>query len=369
MLKAAIVLLVVAVVAVSAHPKWHQLEGYTFTQYVSDFGKKYTEAEYPLREKLFAQRLAEVKQHNSETHSWKKGVNHLTDTTDVERQMMNGGKAVSMGQLGNKELQKSYVSKNGGQLPRKIDHRLAIPPVLTAVKDQGRCGSCWAHGSTETMESMWAISTGELFVLSQQEITACAPNVNECGGTGGCMGSTAELAYEYAALHGLTQEWNYPYTAYNGTTGQCKPNAGKSEITVTSYTKLPKNDQYAVMEALATVGPLAINVDASHWFEYESGVYSGCNFAMNISIDHVVQLVGYDTDLDSGLDYWIVRNSWSPTFGESGYIRVLRNKDTPECGWCVDPQDGTGCKGGPKQLWTCGMCGILYDVSYPNVRS
>ena len=45
----------------------------------------------------------------------------------------------------------------------------------------------------------------------------CAPNPNSCGGTGGCAGSTAELAFEYVSgSKGLAQEFQYPYTSYYG---------------------------------------------------------------------------------------------------------------------------------------------------------
>lgn len=368
-MKALIVVALLVAAAVAAHPRAHQLNGYTFEQYVKDFGKHYaTRAEFDRRKVLFEKKIIEVLAHNAQGLSWKKGVNHMSDWTAEEFKRTNGARPRAMGHLADKSLQLPFTARKTLQaLPSSVDHRNNIPSILTAVKDQGMCGSCWAHGSTEQMETYWAIATNELYVLSQQEVTACAPNPNQCGGTGGCMGSTAELAFEYVTRAGLTQEWEYPYTAYNGTTGTCQ-SATDRRIALSGYIKLPANDQESVMTTLATVGPLAINVDASTWNDYESGIFSGCNYANNISIDHVVQLVGYGHDGDLNLDYWIVRNSWSPSYGESGYIRVLRNA-VAECGWDVDPQDGYGCKGGPSQIWVCGMCGILGDTSYPVVNT
>ena len=80
-------------------------------------------------------------------------------------------------------------------------------------------------------------------------------------------------------------------------------------IGITGYETLT-NDQEATMQHLANVGPLAVNVDASSWHSYESGVFDGCSFDTNIDLNHVVQLVGYGTDDEQG-DFWIVRNSWS----------------------------------------------------------
>ena len=82
--------------------------------------------------------------------------------------------------------------------------------VVTPVKDQGYCGSCWTFAATECLESHVAISTGTLFTLSEQQFVSCVENPDQCGGTGGCSGATMELAFEYAMENGLFTEWTYP---------------------------------------------------------------------------------------------------------------------------------------------------------------
>lgn len=77
------------------------------------------------------------------------------------------------------------------------------------------------------------------------------------------------------------------------------------------------------MNALANYGPVAISVDASGWSSYDSGIFDGCSYNSNIDLDHAVVAVGYGSD--STGDYWIVRNSWSASYGEDGYIRVKRD--------------------------------------------
>ena len=71
-----------------------------------------------------------------------------------------------------------------------------------------------------------------------------------------------------------------------------------------------------------------------------------------------------------GNDYWIVRNSWTPDWGEKGFMRLARHDpekvDTP-CGYDTAPLDGNGCKGGPDKVEVCGTSGILYDGVYPQV--
>merc|ERR1711936_1540806 len=158
----------------------------------------------------------------------------------------------------------------------------------------GQCGSCWAFGTTEQIESYAAIASGNLVELSTQQVTSCAPNTLNCGGNGGCMGSTPPLGYGY--IH------------------------------------LPPNDQDAIMAHLANVGPLAISVAASNFKDYHGGVFSGCPYDQNIQLNHAVQLVGYGSDFSPAgvVDYWLVRNSWGESWGENGYIRILREAN-PQC--------------------------------------
>ena len=352
-------------------PKWHELEGYTFERFEKDFGKKYgSEIERAKRKAIFEESLHEAKMHNSKTSSYKKGINKFSDWTKNEFQRLNGAKPRQMHHIAEELRQRDYVKvhkSSGVPLPKSVDWRNRAPSVLSAVKDQGQCGSCWAHGSTENIETYYAIATGQMYALSQQEITACAPNPDDCGGTGGCGGSIAELAFDYVKHHGMAQEWSNPYTAYFGTTGNCTNTTASPVVWLDGYVKAPANDQESVMDILAHTGPLSVNVDASEWGAFDSGIYDGCHYAKNISIDHVVQLVGYGHEPSLGMDYWIIRNSWSPDWGENGYIKLKRTS-TPACGWDVDPQDGTACRGSPNELHVCGECGILWDTSYPIVK-
>ncbi len=138
-----------------------------------------------------------------------------------------------------------------------------------------------AHGSVECIESYTAMATGERLKLSRQNLVDCTPNPNDCGGTGGCNGATAELAFAYtASAGGVSTEAAYPY---QGATGTCKTGVAKA-ATVENWVVLPQNNYTALVQAVATVGPLAINADASSWFAYSSGVFTGCQFS-NIDIN------------------------------------------------------------------------------------
>ena len=247
-------------------------------------------------------------------------------------------------------------------LPASVDWR--SKNVVTPVKNQGGCGSCWAFSTAETLESHIAIQTGTLDVFAPQEYVDCAPNPDQCGGTGGCQGSTQWLGFKYAAEAGIALESSYPYKAR---TMKCDHTKLAPVANITGYVRLPQNNYTALMNAIANVGPIAVSGAAEPWQLYSSGVFNGCSGASGADVDHAIQAVGYGTDSKHG-DYWIIRNSWGANWGEKGYIRIARFGDTAAGEPCVTdktPQDGTACKGGPPTIQVCGKCGIISDSSYP----
>lgn len=345
-----------------------ELDSYSFDKFLTDFNLKYHPSEYAARRAIFETELKRVKDHNSKNLSWKENVNKFSALNANEKKAYFGrSKGAAQEQKkslkASKDLPTDFKLLPVAQLPRSVDWRKH--GIVSPVKDQGHCGSCWAFASTATIESHVAKATGLLFDLSVQQMAMCAPNPDSCGGTGGCNGATAELAFEYVTgSSGLFQEYQYSYASYYGSDFACAlPSTGSPVATINGYVQLPENNYTALMNAIATVGPVAISVDASSWSSYDSGIYNGCN-QKNPDIDHAVVLVGYGEE--NGQKYWIVRNSWSPAWGEQGYIRVARFDSEEEiCGVDVTPQDGTACSGQTDPVKVCGTCGILYDSAYP----
>jgi len=243
-------------------------------------------------------------------------------------------------------------------LPTSLDWR--SKGVVTPVKDQQSCGGCWSFSAAETLESHIAIQTGKLFVFSEQEILACTPNPLQCGGTGGCNGATQELAFAYVGQAGITTEQQWPY---EGVTGTCDWKGKSPVANITGYVFLPQNNYTALMNSVVNIGPIAISAAAEPWMSYSEGVF---DTACGTDVDHAIVLEGYGHDSTVNEDYWLVRNSWSASWGEQGYIRIKRYGDGQEpCGVDKTPGDGDGCKGGPKTENVCGLCGIMSDSSYP----
>ncbi len=144
--------------------------------------------------------------------------------------------------------------------------------------------------------------------------------------------------------------------------GTCDWSGKKPVANITGYVFLQQNNYTALMNTVANIGPVAISAAAEPWMSYESGVFST---PCGTDVDHAIVMEGYGTDPAQG-DYYLVRNSWSSTWGEGGYIRIKRFGDGKEpCAEDKTPGDGDGCKGGPSQEEVCGLCGILSDSSYP----
>jgi len=338
-----------AIVCVSAKTLWHQLDDYTFEDYCQEYEKVYSPKEALYRKGLFDQKMKEIKIHNSGDSTYKKGINKFSDLTNEE---------FRAGYTGYRPISSNAVPPNLDHIslddvPNDIDWR--TKGVVTPVKNQGGCGSCWAFAATETIESGVAIATGKLLTLSEQNMVSCTQNPKHCGGTGGCQGATAELGIDYVAQKGISDESTYPY---RGVTGTCKETTKAAHVG--GFHKLKENDHDDLLKAVGTIGPIAISVCAD-FADFENGVFDGCK--PGCVIDHGVQAVGYGTS--DGTDYWLVRNSWGSSWGTHGYINLKRYPDsTSHCGTDSRAHDGTACDGDPSSVRICGMCGILYDTCY-----
>lgn len=352
-------MLLIAISALAAPPRGLELStAYRYEQYVRDFGKNVAlnTAEWELRETIFNTRVREFIAFNKLGGTYWKGVNKFTDMTDKERRAFLGGRPTMNRFLAKESGIFSEHKWDGKALPDSVDWR--TKNVLTDVKDQGGCGSCWAHAATEAMEASAAINSQKPpQVLSRQQVTACTPNPNQCGGTGGCGGATAELGFAYIqSATGITTEDAYPYTA----AGACQwPGSFPVVAKVTSFSSTTVNDVNGTLSMVATMGPPSIGVAANKFFDYGGGIFNGCEADSDQDMNHGVQLVGY------GKDFFIVRNSWGSGWGEDGYIRIHR---VDKCYTDNESHDGSACKGDPDKIQVCGPCGLYYEVSWPVSR-
>jgi len=396
----------------------------SFAGYMANHGKNYVEGsrEHTMREGLFNQRVAEVLAHNSAGHSWEMGLNMFSDWTEAELQSLRGYKRQHVGySMPSSIMQFDNVGDENFKPAEKPENMPAGVGVGTTeamdwsmhlataddVLNQGPCGSCWAVAATAAIQLHAAKAfPGFNKTLSPENVNKCAPNPMQCGGEGGCHGSTPELAFEYVkslgSEGGLYAMDSLPYTAATGSKipedGPICSKPGSSflqmnnlrnpaavklpSVSIAGWTQVPANDAGQVMDALVNKGPLAVAIVGSGLQGYSKGVISGCN--TNI-VDHAVVMMGYGKDPETNMLFWNIRNSWGKQWGENGFFRlqrhyaksaaatpatsVLQGGEEEPCGYDTDPAKGVACKNAageyPEKTWVCGQCGIISDVVYP----
>eukprot|EP00123_Amoebidium_parasiticum_P015299 comp22882_c0_seq1/m.36152 comp22882_c0_seq1/g.36152 ORF comp22882_c0_seq1/g.36152 comp22882_c0_seq1/m.36152 type:complete len:557 (-) comp22882_c0_seq1:489-2159(-) len=282
--------------------------------------------EYRKRHMNFRKNHAIINNMNKKSSSVTYAINHLADHSKEELKRFNGYvplDAAGWNNLAaNGDIEIVYHNKPGKDLPASIDWRHS--GAVSQVKDQGKCGSCWAFGVAQVVESAWFQKKGALLVLSEQQLIDCAWDE----GPQGCDGGSPVAAMTYIKkAGGLMRENEYKYTGENG---YCMFKQEDAAVQIDKVVRVSVGDEEGMKDALANVGPLAVAFDASQesFTFYSSGVYYDPNCTK--VLDHAVVAVGYGTTSE-GEDFWLVKNSWSTYWGEMGYFRIARNRDN-HCG-------------------------------------
>lgn len=312
------------------HDEWSM-----FNTFREKFNKRYESLEeMETRFGIFRTNLHNILLHNLDhTQNFTMGVNQFTDLTPLEfKETFAHGLKSEVGAYGCK----SFASAATGA-PTAVDWRLKN--AVTSVKDQGQCGSCWTFSSTGAIEGAWAIAKGKLIDLSEQELVDCATGITY--GSHGCNGGQMDGAFKFVIANGQCAASAYPYTS--GTTmtgGYC--NSCAPVVTLSSCSDVKANDQISLKAAVAQQPvAIAIEADTRYFQSYAGGILTSTSCGTNL--DHGVLIVGYGTE--NGIDYWLVKNSWGPSWGEKGYVRIARSS------LVNDP----------------GICGIAMEPSFPTV--
>jgi len=306
----------------AASPSWKEFK--------TTYGKTYaTETEDYFREQIYHSNVDYIKEHNKQGFSWTLGVNEFADLTHSEFAAQYLAKPVDYSHL---PVQESET--NVDALPTLVDWR--TKNVVTPIKNQGQCGSCWSSSTTGSVEGQHALATGNLVSLSEENLVACS----QAEGNEGCNGGLMTQAFEYIIKNnGIDTEASYPYTSGSGAVGKCKFSAANVGAHITGYVSIPTGSVASLQNASATVGPISVAMDAglSSFQLYKSGVYDpkGCSATQ---LDHGVLVVGYNTGASQA--YWIVKNSWGTTWGMQGYFEIAQANN--ECGLATAASYPTG---------------------------
>jgi len=254
----------------------------------------------------------------------------------------------------------THTGFDAAALPTSFDARVqwANCSSIGEIRDQSDCGSCWAFGAVEAASDRICIETNGASQphLSAEDLVGCC---SSCGM--GCDGGDPSSAWSWFTTTGVVTGGNYNNTAWcsayslpncdHHTTGKYQPcpateyptpacpsscDAGSTysvpyasdkHMFATSYT-IPQ-DPVQIQQEIMTNGPVEAAFTVYADFEsYKSGVYTHTTGAELGG--HAVRILGWGNDAASGLDYWLVANSWNNDWGENGFFRIKRGTD--ECG-------------------------------------
>ncbi|RZC37668.1 cathepsin L1 [Asbolus verrucosus] len=273
------------------------------------------------RKMVFQKKLQEIEDHNERyrrgLETYEIGVNQFTDYTEEEMMPYTHGLELPL------EMPEPLINitstyfldvKAPTALPSSFDWRSR--GVVTPVKNQGSCGSCWAFSTTGALESHYKIRYRSTVTLSEQQLVDCVRNAQ------GCRGGWMNNAFTYIARNGgINYDRDYPYQAKDG---PCRYRSGKPRVTIRGYAYLTVANENMLKQMVATRGPISVAIDAGGNFGgYRSGVYYNPSCSTS-KFTHAVVIVGYGNE--NGMDYWLVKNSWGPDWGQNGYIKMARNR-------------------------------------------
>lgn len=305
--------------------------------------KFYGQEEYHVRLARIAQEI------NSMQTTWKAqtpGRFHKTTLEQVKS---------LMGTKMDKNNELPLATHEGVVAPASFDARVQWPKCdsLKEVRDQSTCGSCWAFGAAEAMSDRLCINSGQKDQtrISAEDLLDCCYS---CGM--GCNGGYPSAAWSYFQSTGLvtgglhddktycrpytfapcahhTTSTKYPACGPSQPTPPCKKQCQESSGRTYKDDKIKGKSAYSVegestmMAELSTKGPIEVAFSVYEDFlTYKSGVYQHKTGSMLGG--HAVKAIGYGTE--GGVKYWIIANSWNESWGDNGFIKILRGTD--ECG-------------------------------------
>lgn len=299
-----------------------------FKEYAASYGKVYSSLEeLKDRFKAFEENVRFIEEGNALGATYELGINAFADMRWDEF------KATHLGASQNCSATKGNHVHSNKALPPKKDWRKE--GIVSQVKYQETCGSCWTFSTTGALEAAHAQATNKMVLLSEQQLVDCAGAFNNFG----CGGGLPSQAFEYIIYNGgLDTEEAYPYNAHNGTCRFKKNAIGATVKGVVNITEFAEDE---LKDAVAFVRPVSVAFEVIPGFRfYKSGVYTStvCKSGPD-TVNHAVLAVGYDVD-ESGTPYWIIKNSWGDWWGDKGYFKMEMGKN---------------------------MCGVATCASYPHV--
>jgi cathepsin B len=289
--------------------------------------------------------IEEVNSNPSAT--WSAGHNKFSSMswTDIKRMLLNKPEPSSV-RLSDDEIAMWQSYEATRNAPDNWDARKAFPACAKPVRDQGKCGSCWAVSGAETLTDTMCVATNGSFTstLSPQDLVSCDwTNM-------GCNGGILPLAWFYLKHTGIVTEECLPYVSGTGNVPKCPSQCntgGEFKANKHKATNYHHLGQYyffqrpaKIQEHLMQYGAVQTGFSVYQDFlSYKSGVYK--HVTGSFLGGHAVKIIGWGVDsLQSPPQpYWIVQNSWGTNWGLGGFFWIARG--TNECGFEADAYGGT----------------------------
>ncbi|KAL6507140.1 hypothetical protein OROHE_022039 [Orobanche hederae] len=299
-----------------------------FSRFAHRYGRRYEDAEEVQRRfQIFSENLKIIRSHNRKGLSYIMGINAFTDMTwdEFRKHHLGAAQNCSATMRGNHKLTDVI-------LPESKDWRTT--GIVSPVKNQGHCGSCWTFSTTGALEAAYAQAFGKGISLSEQQLVDCAGTFNNFG----CNGGLPSQAFEYIKYNGgLETEDAYPYT---GKDGVCKYSSENVGVQVLDSVNITLGAEDELKHAVAFARPVSVAFEVVNGFRaYKGGVYTSTKCGSSpLDVNHAVLAVGYG--IENGIPYWLIKNSWGAEWGDNGYFKMEMGKN---------------------------MCGVATCASYPVV--
>jgi hypothetical protein len=310
---------IVGISAVAAVEDW--------ATWKNTYGKNYN-GDDEERQAIFEDNVAYILAENAKELSYKLDTNQFSDLTLDEFK----SQYLTRKQAGASDSPSLGVHEWQGE-PLLGDIDWNSKGAVTGVKDQKRCGGCWAFSATGALEGANFVANRKLVPLSEQQFLDCDTEDQGCGGG---------LEYDgwnffKSKKEGICTENSYPFKGRNGKCASSGCSLGIQAGQIAGVTHVGKTAN--ALKSALNKQPVSVGIEADQraFMNYKKGVLTG---GCGKNLDHSVLAVGYGSDSVDG-SYWKIKNSWGKAQGENGFYRIAR-------------------EAGDK-------CGILDDASYPTV--